>query len=577
MENISDVQAAAKMQSANNLQADEKEEQASYLYTHKFLFLFLAGLVLAVGIVAVLLCNAKVQVLEQNIKVSQRNAEQAWVDVTLDNVRMWRTKLLESIHQISQAEMFRLFANDVYQACGDNLSVLKSAEVLHDENHELHSMSEEFSYLRDLLQDTVKRRKWYTAKILNPNGKDIIALSHAKSLDVEQQVAIEMVKKERRTAFTTIYQQDKHLLMDIIDPLYEALSSSGPKIVGYFVVTVKMDNELKEIFSERYLQDNTFKPSLLTQGSKGYSVLKIEGGKVQILNEILKLNYPKIPFAERKALIGDQPVYSQGGKLNNPNWWVVLEKDSHLIEAVIERQAWEIYSIGVLGSLAIALVLAIVVGTSIARSRAREGQKCINGLVHAIECALDGTEAKIQYLQGRSHKLLRFSRRIAQIMKLSGENIENIQLAARLSQVGKIFVPRDIMVKRGTLTEEERRQVQLAPYHAYNVLRGILPGKVARIVYQMGGKVVDDPVTGNNHELTTKEMLLEARVLLVANDFCAMVSQRGTRPPLPMDIARQKLEDRPLYDRQVIAAVNTLSDDEIRELLDLPKPKEEAA
>ena len=120
------------------------------------------------------------------------------------------------------------------------------------------------------------------------------------------------------------------------------------------------------------------------------------------------------------------------------------------------------------------------------------------------------------------------------------------------------------------MTDEERRQVQLAPYHAYNVLKGVLPKRVARIVYQMGGKVVDNPETGANHELTVKDMLLEARILLVANDFCAMVSQRGTRPPLPMADARKKLEGRDLYDKVVVEAINAIPDEEIKELLDSP-------
>ncbi|MBQ9536635.1 MAG: hypothetical protein IJU79_02475 [Desulfovibrionaceae bacterium] len=400
--------------------------------------------------------------------------------------------------------------------------------------------------------------------------QNLISYPKDAQVDAAKKVLISHAQNKQRILLGTIYKQEEQLVLDIVVPMYAVQSVGENVIEGFMLVTLPMQNVLADILAPRHLPDPNFVPLVLTKFPDGYTVASMQDEKITLTPSEVQLNDKKVPFAKRISCRNiNQAEYSQGGHVHNTGWYVLLEQDAALVEAKIAAKARNIYALGVFGTLFIALILAIIVGSWIARTRAREGQKCISGLVHAIECALDGADAKFKYLQGRSQKVARFSGRLGRIMKLSGEALENIQLAARLSQVGKIFVPREIMVKRGLLTEDERRQVQLAPYHAYNVLKGVLPRRVARIVYQMGGKVVDDPVTGANHELTTKEMLLEARVLLVANDFCAMVSQRGTRPPLPMAEARKKLEQRALYDRDVIAAVNTLSDAQLAEILEL--------
>ncbi|MBQ7617959.1 MAG: hypothetical protein IJS50_03705, partial [Desulfovibrio sp.] len=315
-----------------------------------------------------------------------------------------------------------------------------------------------------------------------------------------------------------------------------------------------------------HLTRSTFRPLLLTKGVYEASLVGLKDGVPTVFEDLsaLPLN---LPFELRKSFVNEEMVYSLGGHLNQPHWFVLVESQASLLKDELSVRARKIYGLGFLGSLVLALIITILIGIFLVRHKNLEEQRAIGGLVHAIECALDGADAKFQYLQGRSQKVARLSARLGKQLKMSRQSMETMKLAARLSQVGKIFVPREIMIKRGLLTEEERRLVQLAPYHAYHVLKGVLPGKVARIVYQMGGKVVDDPKTGANHELLVQEMLPEARVLLVANDFCAMVSQRGTRPPLPMPEARKKLSERALYDQKVVAAINSLSDEEISELL----------
>ena len=559
----------ASVTATKNSAQESEEEKTAYSYPQRLLYMVLAGLVLAVGIVAALICRAQVKVMENEVIVSQQNLAQTWVETSLENLGVGVGKVLEPINFMSQAEMFRLFVNDVTQAVGDDLARLKSPEVLENEDHELHSMTEELAYLRDLMLDSSKRQGWMDVGLFNQNGLEIIRCNQTKAIQAHLKPLFLTAKDKRQPTFSSIYGQGQEFLVDIVEPLYEVMSNKEPKVVGYLVVTLPVKSLLLDILSKAHLQNNDFRPSLLTFDSQGYHAFTLDAQGHIFVVKHENVAAPKLTFAKRKSYVDDAEVVSHGARLSNPLWYVLVEKKADLVDAEISSNAREIYGLGVLGSLSIALTLAIIVGTFIARSRAQEGQKCIGGLVHAIECALDGSDPQFRYLQGRSLKVAKLSLRLAKILKLSTSNQENINLAARLSQVGKIFVPREIMTKRGILTDAERKQVQLAPYHAYNVLKGVLPKRVALIVYQMGGKVVDDAETGANHELTPAEMLIEARVLLVANDFCAMTSQRGNRPPLPLPTAREKLLERTLYDREVIAAINKLSDDEIKAILDI--------
>ena len=544
------------------------EEKSTYSYSQRSLYLVMAALVLLVGFVAALISRGQVNVMENEVVAREQNLAQAWVESSLENLNFAIAKVLEPINFMSQAEMFRLFVNDINQVVGDNLAKLNSAEVLENEEHELHSITEELAYLRDLMRDTAKRQGWLNVGLFNHEALEIVSLSSKADVRLNHDLFLQ-AKEKRRPAFSNIYLHDKQFVVDIVEPLYEVMSNKEPAIVGYLLVTLPVNNILQDILSPAHLQNLAVRPSLLTFAKEGYKAFFL-GQDAQIaVIEGEKVAPSKLGFTKRASFVDGGEVFSQGGRLANPLWYVLVEKKVDLVGAEIAAKAQKIYGLGVLGSLTIALTLAIIIGTTIARRNASEGQKCIGGLVHAIECALDGSDPN-HYLQGRSAKLGKLALRIGKILNLSNNYQENIRLAARLSQVGKIFVPRDIMVKRGILTEDERRQVQLAPYHAYNVLKGVLPKRVALIVYQMGGKVVDDLVTAANHELKPSEMLVEARVLLVANDFCGMTSQRGNRPPLSLAVAREKLVERSIYDRSVVQALNTLSDAEIKELLNLP-------
>ncbi len=187
------------------------------------------------------------------------------------------------------------------------------------------------------------------------------------------------------------------------------------------------------------------------------------------------------------------------------------------------------------------------------RSR-RMVQQTINALVSAIE-EVD------PFLGGHSRIMGGIAGLIARRHGLSDTDIATIEAAANLSQIGKMFVPREVLLKPGALTPEEKAQMERHVDYARNALKNIefdLP--VVEAIYQMNERLDGK---GYPRGLAGDAVSMHARVLAVANAFAAMAKPRSYRPALPVDEVLAILEKQNTsYDPDIVAT--------LREVLDTP-------
>lgn len=546
---------------------NSQDEQAGNSIFKRKIKIWLALGSTLMTLVAMLFCYMRVLNLEQQILGQHRDVEQVWVDNTLETVRGWHGKLVEQIRYISQAEMFRLFVMDVQKMEANEVKRLSSKSVSEDPSDPLFPMSELMTYLGDLLQDTVSMRGWLGGRIVSADGLNLVVSESAQPMTPVHQTLLARAEESKSMTFSTLYRLGETFVFDVVDPLFEVLGEETPKVVGFLVLTVPVDAALADFMAENKIVDVSYHPSILFVGQNGVACAAMQQGRVALVD--VKNPYKDaqtLPFGKRKSVSGGQDVWSMGGH-SSPVWNVILERPATLVDQEILQKSLWVYGIGILASLGISLVVFIFVNQAYFKGRAARAQRCIEGLVHGIECALDGQDSKASYLQGRSQKIDKISSLIGRAMRCSETSMETMRLAARLSQVGKIFVPRDLMTKKGVFTNEERRQVQMAPYHAFNVLKGMLPDNVATTIYHMGGKIVIDEESGEIRDLAPEEMTSEARILMVANDFCAMVSKRGSRAPLSYPEARQKLQENNHYDAKVVAALQEIPDEALQQVI----------
>jgi len=139
-------------------------------------------------------------------------------------------------------------------------------------------------------------------------------------------------------------------------------------------------------------------------------------------------------------------------------------------------------------------------------------------------------------------------------MDLNPKQRAGLNIAALVHDIGKISIPSEILSKPGPLTPIELRLIKEHSRAGYEILSPIdFPWPIAEIVYQHH-EAIDG--SGYPRELKGGEILLEARILAVADTVEAISSHRPYRPALGTEYALRELQNLTglKYDPDVVAA-----------------------
>ena len=163
-------------------------------------------------------------------------------------------------------------------------------------------------------------------------------------------------------------------------------------------------------------------------------------------------------------------------------------------------------------------------------------------------------ESRDPYTAGHQKRVAKLARTIAQEMGLSAEQIENVRMAGLIHDLGKIAIPAEILSSPRKLTNIEFELVKQHSKNGYDILKNIDYLKtVAEIVYQHHEKLDG---SGYPRGLKGDEIMIEAKILCVADVVEAMASHRPYRPSLGIDYALKEIENNAgiLYDEKVVKA-----------------------
>lgn len=164
------------------------------------------------------------------------------------------------------------------------------------------------------------------------------------------------------------------------------------------------------------------------------------------------------------------------------------------------------------------------------------------------------TEKRDQYTAGHQHRVATLACEIAREMGLTDKVIDDIKIAGTLHDIGKLYVPLDILSQSSRLTDIEQLFVKTHPAAGYDIVKNIpFEGPIAEIILEHHERVDG---SGYPRGLKGDEILLEARILAVADVVEAMSSHRPYRPALGVDKALEEIESNAgkLYDPQAVKA-----------------------
>jgi putative nucleotidyltransferase with HDIG domain len=174
--------------------------------------------------------------------------------------------------------------------------------------------------------------------------------------------------------------------------------------------------------------------------------------------------------------------------------------------------------------------------------------------IATVNALASTVESKDPYTAAHQRWVTRLGCAIAAEMGVAKEQIEGIRMAGLIHDIGKMNVPAEFLNKPGRLSEIEYDIIKIHPQSGYDIMREIqFPWPVAQIVLQHHERMDG---SGYPQRLSGSQILLEARILAVADVVESMASPRPYRDVYGIEIALEEISKNrgTLYDSEVVDA-----------------------
>jgi PAS domain S-box-containing protein len=171
-----------------------------------------------------------------------------------------------------------------------------------------------------------------------------------------------------------------------------------------------------------------------------------------------------------------------------------------------------------------------------------------------IQVMVSTVESRDPYTAGHQIRSADLARAIATEMGLPQEKMNGIRMAASIHDIGKLSIPAEILSKPTKLTNIEFSLIKEHSRSGYEMLKDVeSPWPLAQIVYQHHERMDG---SGYPRNLKGDDILMEARIMAVADVVESMASHRPYRPALGIEAALDEIEKNrgTLYDNAVVDA-----------------------
>ena len=172
----------------------------------------------------------------------------------------------------------------------------------------------------------------------------------------------------------------------------------------------------------------------------------------------------------------------------------------------------------------------------------------------AIETMVKIVEMRDPYTAGHQRKVADLATAIAKEMKLEDDEIDQLKMAAIIHDIGKIYVPSDILNKPGKLSEIELQLIKSHSQYGHDIVKGMnCPRSVSQAILQHHERLDG---SGYPNRLKGEDTILAAKILAVADVVEAIASHRPYRPARGVHIAMEEISKNTgkLYDPDVVDA-----------------------
>ncbi len=185
------------------------------------------------------------------------------------------------------------------------------------------------------------------------------------------------------------------------------------------------------------------------------------------------------------------------------------------------------------------LLTAIGINSGIAIENLRLYEDLKRLFRSTVKSLVTALEASDRYTGGHSVRVADYAKRLAECLQLPTEEIENIELAAYLHDIGKIGIPSEVLNKPGTFSTREFVSMQQHPVIGYDILSKIEGmEEIARMVRYHHERFDG---TGYPDGLSETEIPLGSRIIGIADTLDAMTTDRPYRRRLNIEDAYREI------------------------------------
>lgn len=182
-------------------------------------------------------------------------------------------------------------------------------------------------------------------------------------------------------------------------------------------------------------------------------------------------------------------------------------------------------------------------------------QKTLNDTINTLASIIENRDP---YTSGHQKKVAYLAINISEELGLSNEETEALGTAAMVHDIGKITIPTSILSKPGKVSNVEYKLIKTHSRTGYEIIKNIeFPYPIEEIILQHHERLDG---SGYPLGLKDKDIMLEAKILAVADVVEAMSSHRPYRPALGINKALEEIDNNKgiLYDTNVVEACKNL-------------------
>ncbi len=157
-----------------------------------------------------------------------------------------------------------------------------------------------------------------------------------------------------------------------------------------------------------------------------------------------------------------------------------------------------------------------------------------------ILCIISALEARDRYTSHHSSRVAEMTEKICELIDLDEDEKEIYHIAAHLHDIGKIGIRDNVLLKEGSLNDDEWEIMKSHSEQGYNILMNAKSFDLVANVVRSHHERYD----GNGYPdgLKGEDIPLGARIIAIADSIDAMISERPYRKRMDTDACREQIE-----------------------------------